>query len=91
MKLYRRFDPDEETPVQCVGVHPLRWRPEWGEPDAMFREAEDADALAFARLVPEVQALVEAAAGIKDYHIHGPDQPKWRALQDALAPFEEAQ
>jgi len=31
-------------------VHPLRWRPEWGEPAIMFREVDE-----------ETQALVDAA------------------------------
>ena len=53
MKVYERFDIDEETPVQFVAVHPLRWRPAWGEPTDMFREMPLED-------VPEVAALVEA-------------------------------
>ena len=56
-KVYAIFDVDEETPVQWVGVHPLRWRSEWGEPTAMFREAEIADIAS----VPDVKVLVDAA------------------------------
>lgn len=40
-QLFRKFDVDEETPVQFVGVHPVRWRPEWGAPTAMFAEIDD--------------------------------------------------
>ena len=50
MKLYQAFDVDEGTPVQWLAVHPLRWRPEWGEPAVMFREVDD-----------EQQALFDAA------------------------------
>ena len=97
-KLYRCFDTDEETPVQFVGVHPLRWRPSWGEPTAMFREAEDAE---IAQL-PEVRALVEAlqistdllrvmAAGMRVQN----DDSAYRSVEaqvaknnTALAPFD---
>ena len=41
MTLYQRFDVDEETPVQFLGVYTTRWRPEWGAPEAMFREYEE--------------------------------------------------
>ena len=60
MNLYRCFDTDEETPVQFVGVYITRWRPAWGEPTVMFREAQEDEALAFAAQLPEVRALVEA-------------------------------
>lgn len=40
-QLYEIFDVDEETPVQYVGVYTMRWRPEWGEPEAMFREVDE--------------------------------------------------
>jgi hypothetical protein len=53
MKLYQAFDVDEETPVQFLAVHPLRWRPEWGEPKIMFREVDD-----------ETQALADAAPAL---------------------------
>ena len=39
--LYQRYDVDEETPVQFVGVHPVRWLPSWGPPSAMFAEVDD--------------------------------------------------
>ena len=89
-KLYRCFDTDEETPVQFVGVHPLRWRPAWGEPTAMFREAEDAE---IAQL-PEVRELVAAAKNIL-YDLGEPATWKdvcpthHKQLIAALAPFEE--
>ena len=72
--LYQRFDVDEETPVQFVAVHPLRWRPEWGEPTDMFREVDLAD-------VPEVAALVEAATRLKD--IDSPLVQVFRRLEEA--------
>jgi len=40
-QLYERFDVDEETPVQYVGVYTTKWRSEWGQPEVMFREAEE--------------------------------------------------
>lgn len=40
-QLFRRYDVDEETPVQFVGVYVLRWQPEWGSPTAMFAEVND--------------------------------------------------
>ncbi len=38
---YKRHDVDEETPVQFVGVYVIHWRPEWGQPTAMFAEVSD--------------------------------------------------
>lgn len=38
--IYERFDVEEETPVQFVGVYVTRWRPEWGQPTVMFSEAD---------------------------------------------------
>ena len=40
-RLFTIHDVDEETPVQFLGVHPFRWKPEWGEPQAMFVEVDD--------------------------------------------------
>jgi len=54
MNLYQAFDVDEETPVQWLAVHPLRWREEWGEPAIMFREVDD-----------ETQTLNDAAPALK--------------------------
>ena len=53
MKLYQAFEIDEETPVQYLAVHPLRWRSEWGEPAIMFREVDD-----------ETQTLADAAPAL---------------------------
>jgi hypothetical protein len=58
--LYRRYEVNEDMPVRFVGIHPVRWQPEWGTPQAMFAEAENADLLAAARQLPEVKALVKA-------------------------------
>ena len=58
MKLYQSFDVDEETPVQWVGVHPLRWPQEWGEPAIMFREVDD-KTQAMADAAPDLLAACE--------------------------------
>lgn len=51
MKFYQAFDVNEETPVQWLAVHPLRWKTaEWGPPAIMFREVDD-----------EIQTLADAA------------------------------
>ena len=78
MNLYRCLDVDEETPVQFVGVHPLRWRPAWGEPTAMFYEATEEDLLHAAWELPEVQALVEAVREMFDVldNVYR-DDPAW--------------
>lgn len=39
--MYKMVELDEETPVQYVGVHPLKWRPEWGMPKVGFVEADN--------------------------------------------------
>ena len=85
MKLYEAFDVDEETPVQWLAVHPLRWQEHWGEPAIMFREVDD-----------ETQALADAApamlAALKhDYGGAAPDLPgllEWaiRAIQQRQRP-----
>lgn len=38
---YKRFEVDEETPVQFIGVYTTHWQPEWGQPEAMFREVDE--------------------------------------------------
>jgi len=53
MKLYQAFEVDEETPVQYLAVHPLRWQEHWGEPSIMFREVDD-----------KMQALADAAPAL---------------------------
>ena len=40
-QLFRRYDVDEETPVQFVGVYVMRWQPEWGSPTVVFAEVDD--------------------------------------------------
>lgn len=58
--MYKCFAIDEKTLVQFVGVYATRWRPEWGEPTVMFREATDDEMLKTARQLPEVKALISA-------------------------------
>jgi len=92
--VYVLFDVDEETPVQWVGVHPLRWRPAWGEPTAMFREAERVDIAN----IPEVKALVDAVRVVvqgaqKDIYTPGctcSACTRRARLADALAAFKAA-
>ena len=43
MTFYKRVDVCEGVPVQYVGVYVTQWRPEWGQPTAMFVEVEDDD------------------------------------------------
>ena len=38
--LFKKYDVDEVTPVQCAGVYVLNWRSEFGQPGALFREAD---------------------------------------------------
>jgi len=54
-QLYRRYDVDEETPVQFVGVYTTHWRSEWGEPEAMFAQVDDP-------LIDTAPQLLEAAS-----------------------------
>ena len=96
MNLYRRFDVDEETPVQFAAVYVTRWRPEWGEPTELFREAEedDAESLAFARQLPEVRALVEAVCEGPWHSVtdcFAEDRTADCAVCIALRPFQEAE
>lgn len=39
--IYEGFSVEEETPVQYVGVYVTKWRPEWGQPTMMFRDASN--------------------------------------------------
>ena len=80
--LYRRLDVTEGEPVQYVAVYVTKWRPEWGEPGALFREVEDAELAA----IPPVKALVEALHSISI--MQTPDIMRDVAKQ-ALAPFKE--
>lgn len=41
MTLYKRVWLVEDVLVSVVGVHPVKWRPEWGEPTHGFVEVED--------------------------------------------------
>jgi len=40
-RFYERYNVDEDTPVQFVGVYTTHWRSEWGEPEVMFAETSD--------------------------------------------------
>jgi hypothetical protein len=55
VKIYERLDVDEEIPVQFCAVYVTRWRPEWGEPTELFREADE-----------KQQALFDAAPEMLD-------------------------
>jgi hypothetical protein len=95
--LYRRYEVNEDMPVRFVGIHPVRWQPEWGTPQAMFAEAENADLLAAACQLPEVKALVEAAnlciniygiltVAFAELEKHCPDwtRPHWLDVDNAI-------
>lgn len=58
--MYKRFDVNENEPVQFVGVYATRWQPEWGKPTVMFREAIGDETLEAAKQLPEVKALTSA-------------------------------
>lgn len=58
--LYKRLEMNEYEEVQFVGVYVLRWKPEWGQPTEMFREAQGDEMLEAARQLPEVKALTSA-------------------------------
>jgi hypothetical protein len=90
----------EERPVKFVGGHPLRWILSWNKPTTLFLGAESSEALALARELPEVHALVEAlhdalkvarealtwCSERDKYHIY---KAKLDEDASALAPFEE--
>lgn len=40
MNLYEMVELKDGEPVQFLAVYTLRWRPEWGQPEVGFREAE---------------------------------------------------
>ena len=43
-KLYKRIPVEEGALTECVGVHVIKWRPEWGKPTYAFvKSDEDAD------------------------------------------------
>lgn len=83
MKLYQAFEVDEETPVQYLAVHPLRWQEHWGEPAIMFREVDD-----------ETQALADAApallAACKLAKQHLDAMRLESGMGNVMLPFEKA-
>lgn len=60
MTYYKQVELTEGTPVIFVGVHVLRWRPEWGEPSVGFMEADEIDDLR-AKLDDAVRGFEEIA------------------------------
>ena len=83
MDLYKRYDMDEETPVQYVGVYTLKWRPEWGEPSVMFAEANETEIIRlFIELYSNPSRLQELAIEA------GKDAPDWvRMIANANPKF----
>jgi len=71
MKLYQAFEVDDETPVQYLAVHPLRWQEHWGEPSIMFREVDDK----MQALADAAPALLEACKAERAYWEHFVDCP----------------
>lgn len=57
-QLYRRYDVDEDTPVQFVGVYTTHWRGEWGEPEVMFAEIDSSLANNAPRLLELARQIV---------------------------------
>jgi len=96
MQAYRALEPDSDEPVQFCAVSVWRWRAEWGDPKLLFREMTDAEALAFARQLPEVKALVEAcslaplATIAHQMDKAGGGGDSIRRIIDALVLFKEA-
>ena len=60
MTVYKRFDVCEGEPVQYVGVYVTKWRPEWGQPTAMFVEDDDPVRAAAPDLLEACEAVADA-------------------------------
>ena len=56
--LFEKLDVDEVTPVQFAGVYVLNWRSEFGQPEALFREA-DTDEIAAAAVAGILEDLAD--------------------------------
>ncbi len=84
MKMYRCFDVDEKTPVQFVGVYTTRWRPEWGEPTVMFREATNGE-------LAECEAVEALVNDLQSISIMQTPDIMREVARQALAPFKAAE
>lgn len=62
--MWKLIEPLEDgVPVVFVGVHALRWRPEWGEPRVGFIQADDNDAwLPYPENKPSVSGLYDVTS-----------------------------
>ena len=80
-KMLREF---EDIPVQFVGVHVLHWKPEWGEPEVAFIEAEEWDSVleALEQVGPAIDSLMA--------EICGEHATNWRLVNDTLCRVEDA-
>ena len=55
-KLYKRIPVEEGALTECVGVHVIKWRPEWGKPTYAFVKADE----------DELQARIPQWISVKD-------------------------
>lgn len=67
--LYKRYEVGDETPVAFVGVHPLRWRQEWGQPQALFAPVDDCDQVykVNAELLDALKELVDIIDDVTEH------------------------
>jgi len=90
VRVYQCFDVDEVTPVQYAAIYIMHWRPEWGEPDVLFREVDDKQqalfdaAPALVEAAKEGLALLEQIDGGGGFDMHDARRAR-RFLKDALA------
>lgn len=66
----------EGTLILALGVHVLRWRPEWGEAKYAFVEDEETDAL-----ITKLKEVLENAANELSNA-----QGEWSSVSEAYAP-----
>ena len=90
MNVYKRLDVCEGVPVQYVGVYVTKWRPEWGQPTAMFvedddpvRAAYDAQVARIATLTAQRDAALEACEALIEWRNGCADLPTDIALISA--------
>ena len=92
--LYKRVefleDGKSAEPVNFVGVHPLRWQSEFGEPTAAFAEVDDEDTEALCAAGDELAAACLHFSKVHHYDGNSEHETDARVDPQDWAEFDAA-
>lgn len=91
--MYRMIEnPKDGDKVQYLGVYVLKWRPEWGKPDAAFVEAEDKDPKRYKKVVSALWKGLDnivSQTGDANSIEHEMEWIRYKAIPDLLEKLAE--